>query len=144
MSVGREAVKEQASQYLRQQYTDSDGDMICQVCKAPMPFKLEDGSDYFEKVEFLPELSKRRYQNFLVLCPYHSAMFEHANGSSETMIEGFVALTGTELQLVLAQDASIYFTKTHIADLKAVIEKDGGQPDETVDGLGQSVVAAAR
>jgi hypothetical protein len=49
----RSEVKEQAGQYLQEQYTNSDGDIICQVCKAPMPFKLDDGSDYFEKVEFL-------------------------------------------------------------------------------------------
>jgi len=43
--------------------------MICQVCKAQLPFKLDDGSWFFEKVEFLPELKKRHYQNYLALCP---------------------------------------------------------------------------
>jgi glycine/D-amino acid oxidase-like deaminating enzyme len=51
VSIGREAVKEEAAQYLCQQYT-IDGDVICQICKTPMPFKLDDGTDYFEKVEF--------------------------------------------------------------------------------------------
>jgi hypothetical protein len=44
ISVGREAVKEEAAQYLRQQYT-SNGDVFCQICKGPMPFKLDDGSN---------------------------------------------------------------------------------------------------
>src|SRR5690606_29026524 len=79
VSVEREAVKKNTDPYLLQQYTDSDGQMICQVCKATLPFKLTNGTYYFEAVEFLPELRKRHYQNYLVLCPNHRAMFQHAN-----------------------------------------------------------------
>ena len=122
--MGREAVKEEAAQYLRHQYT-KDGDMICQVCKGPMPFKLDDGSDYFEKVEFLPELKKRYHQNYLALCPNHAAMFKVANGSGELMLDLFSELSGNELEVVLAQEnTTIYFTRTHIADLKQVIKSD--------------------
>ena len=124
VSVGREAVKEKAAQYLRQQYT-SDGHMICQLCKGPMPFKLNDGSDYFEKVEFLPELKKRHYQNYLALCPNHAAMFKEVNGSADFMLDLFSELSGNELGMVLAQEnTTIYFTRTHIADLKQVIKSD--------------------
>ena len=59
--------------------------MICQVCKnqKPLPFRLADGSYYFEAVEFLPKsaLKKLHYQNYLALCPNHAAMYQHANGS---------------------------------------------------------------
>jgi hypothetical protein len=128
VSIGREAVKEETAQYLRQQYT-SDGDVICQVCKAPMPFKLEDGTDYFEKVEFLPKLRKRHFQNYLALCPNHAAMFKEANGSAEEMGDLFVALAGNELEVTLAQeDATIYFTKKHIFDLRKVLENDDATP----------------
>lgn len=137
VSVGREAVKEEAAQYLRQQYTNGEDEMICQLCKATLPFKLDDGSDYFEKVEFLPDLKKRHYQNYLALCPNHAAMFQHANGSGDLMRKMFVELTGNALDVVLAQqDATIYFTKTHIADLKAVIEKDLEEPDGVDDEPG--------
>lgn len=123
VSVGREAVKEQTLPYLRAQYTNADGEMFCQACKAVMPFKLDDGSFYFETVEFLPELKKRHYQNYLALCPNHAAMFQHANGSKDLIRSMFLDLTTTELEVVLAQeDTTIQFTKTHIADLKAVIE----------------------
>ena len=83
VSVGREAVKQETEPYLREQYTNPDGEMFCQVCKAPLPFKLADGNYYFEMVEFLrePDLQKRHYQNYLVLCPNHAAMYKHANGS---------------------------------------------------------------
>jgi hypothetical protein len=124
ISIGREAVKEETAQYLRQQYT-SDGNVICQICKTPMPFKLDDGSDYFEKIEFLPELRKRYYQNYLALCPNHAAMFKEVNGSSKSMRNIFATLSENELEIILAQEnTTIYFTKTHIADLRKVIEVD--------------------
>ena len=125
VSIGREAVKEQTQPYLREQYTNADDEMLCQVCKAVMPFKLDDGSFYFEMVEFLPELKKRHYQNYLALCPNHAAMFCHANGSKGLMRSLFVDLETTGLEILLAQkEMTIQFTKTHIADLKVVIEKD--------------------
>lgn len=125
VSVGREEVKEAAAQYLRQQYSNADGEMICQVCKSPLPFKLDDGSDYFEKVEFLTDMKKRHYQNYLALCPNHAAMFQHANGSADLIREMFAEIAGNELEVVLArQDATVYFTKTHIADLRSVLEAE--------------------
>lgn len=141
VSVGREDVKAEAAQYLRQQYS-SDGNVICQVCKHAMPFKLDDGSAYFEKVEFLPELKRRHHQNYLALCPNHAAMFRHANGSSEYMLDMFVELIGNELEIVLAQENdTVYFTKTHIADLKKVIEVDrveleAAEEQQAAGGLG--------
>lgn len=122
VSVGQGDVKQEAAQYLIQQYTNIDGEMICQVCKASLPFKLDDGSAYFEKVEFLPKLKKHHYENYLALCPNHAAMFQYTNGSADLMQEMFIELVGNELEVVLAQkNATIYFTKTHIADLKNVI-----------------------
>lgn len=131
VSVNREAVKQEAKPYLRHQYTNPNGEMICQVCKAPLPFKLNDGSYYAEHVEFLAVkndgngLKKHYYQNYLVVCPNHSAMFQHANGAPELMKEMFIELEGSKLEVLLGQkDATIYFTQTHIADLKKVIEVD--------------------
>jgi hypothetical protein len=80
---------------------------------------------YFEKVEFLPKLEKRHYQNYLALCPNHAAMLQHANISEDSMRLMFLGLERNELEAVLAQqDMTIYFTKTHIADLKVVIEAE--------------------
>jgi hypothetical protein len=124
-SIGREEVKQETAQYLREQYTNSNGDMICQICKRCLPFKLDDGNDYFEKVEFLPELKKRHYQNYLALCPNHAAMFQYANGSVDGMLTMFLDIGGNEVEVVLAQKSNrIYFTKTHVADLRAVIDEE--------------------
>ena len=125
VSIGVEAVKQEAAQYLLGQYTNPDGEMICQVCKGSLPFRLDDGTAYFEKVEFLVDLKKRHYQNYLALCPNHGAMFQHANGSSGSIRSLFLEMINNELNVVLAQrDMRIYFTKVHIADLKAVIQAE--------------------
>ncbi len=125
VSVGRESVKKDTDPYLRQQYTNSEDETICQVCKAALPFKLPDGSYYLEAVEFLPGLKRRHYQNYLVLCPNHAAMFQHANGSRDKLMDLFLDSDGNDLEVILAEESSsIYFTMTHVTDIQAVILAD--------------------
>lgn len=122
VSVGRETVKVETEQYLREQYTNHDGELVCQICKGAMPFKLDDGSYYFEKVEFLGSLKRRHYQNYLALCPNHAAMFIEANSSERLMRDLFLKMESDELPVVLAQrEMTVKFTKTHLADLRSVI-----------------------
>jgi hypothetical protein len=134
VSVGREEVKVAAEEYLRQHYRNADGDMTCQVCKGPLPFKLDDGSEFFEIVELLPELEKRHFQNYIALCPNHSAMYRHANGSKD-VIRGMVEkLSGNELDVVIAQrDMTIYLSTIHVIDLKAVLEAEAGHASNSED-----------
>jgi len=129
VSIGREEVKEQADTFLREHYRNADGDVTCQICKGPLPFKMDDGREYFEVVEFLPELRKRHPQNYLALCPNHSAMYRLVNGSRDTMREAFQAIEGNELPVVLAErDMTIYFSKIHILDLHAVLAAEESLP----------------
>ena len=126
VSVNRDAIKrEKTDPYLRDLYTNADGVTICQACQDRLPFRLADGSYYFETVEFLPELEKHHHQNYLALCPNHAAMFMHANASNDEMKDRFLALDGSELELTLAdQLVTVYFTHTHIEDLRVVIAVD--------------------
>lgn len=125
VSVGRDDVKDEAKQYLRQQYTNGDAEQICQVCKDVLPFKLGDGSFYFETVELLPELKRHYDQNYLCLCPNHAAMFKHANDSREALRDRIFEQTENQMDVVLAEhDETIYFTKTHLSDLHTIIEAD--------------------
>ncbi len=130
LQLGRETVKAEADPYLRDQYTNPDHEMICQICKAPLPFRLDGGQHYFEKVEFLDELKRRHPENYLALCPNHSAMFKYVNSKKDVMKDRFESMTGNELNVTLAQqDLTVYFTKTHIADILAVIEADKEEAD---------------
>ena len=134
VSVGRDDVKAEAEQYLRQHYRNEDGEMTCQICKGPLPFKLDDGSEFFETVEFLPGLSKRHFQNYLALCPNHSAMYRHANACKEVIRDMVEGLTGNELEVVLAQrDMTIYLSTVHVIDIKAVIAAEANLPAEVED-----------
>ena len=125
VSVGLHAVKQEAEQYLRRQYTNADGEMICQVCRGPMPFRLSDGRHYVEKVEFIAGVESRHYQNYLALCPNHAAMMLHAHGSKDLVKKMLVDCDGDTLYIDLAgAEASVYFTRTHLVDLKAVLTSE--------------------
>ncbi|MCP5356683.1 MAG: hypothetical protein H7A06_00910 [Pseudomonadales bacterium] len=122
VSIGREEVKVEAEQYLRQHYRNEDGEMTCQICRGPLPFKLDDGREFFEIVEFLPGLKKRHFHNYLSLCPNHSAMYRHANGCREIIRDMVEGLTGNELEIILAQrDMTIYLSAMHVIDIKAIL-----------------------
>ena len=141
VSIGREDVKEQADTYLREHYRNADGEVTCQICKGPLPFKLDDGREYFEVVEFLPELRKRHPQNYLALCPNHSAMYRLVNGSRDTMLEAFQALTDNDLAVVLAEhEMTVYFSKTHIIDLKAVLDAESNVAIASPESADDSVL----
>lgn len=123
-----------AEDYLRQHYRNPDGEMTCQICKGPLPFKPNDSTEFFEVVEFLPNLRKRHVQNYLALCPNHSAMYRHANGSSEIICEMVENLSGNELEVTLGQkDRTIYLSKHHVIDIKAVLAAEAQLPSEVED-----------
>lgn len=126
VSVNRDATKrEKTDPYLREQYTNEDGITICQICRDRLPFKLADGSYFFEAVEFLKDLERHHHQNYLALCPNHAAMFMYANDSRDEMKDRFLTSDVKALELNLAgQPATVYFTDTHIADLRTIIEVD--------------------
>jgi hypothetical protein len=132
VSLNFETVKEQADQYLPLHYRNADGDMTCQICKGPVPFALDDGSGFFEAVEFIPGLKKRHFQNYLALCPNHSAMYRHANGSKEiirALVEALPDNQANELDVTLARrDMTIYLSAVHVIDIKAVLRAEVSLP----------------
>jgi hypothetical protein len=135
VSIGIDEVKEQAETYLREHYRNQDGEMTCQICKGPLPFKLDDGREFFETVEFLPGLRKRHFQNYLALCPNHSAMYRHTNGSKEIIRNMVENLTSNQLEVILAQrDMTIYLSTIHLMDLRAVLAAEAELPPSVEDG----------
>jgi hypothetical protein len=119
--IGYAPTKDDANRFLEAQYTD-DGVMFCQACAAPLPFKLPDGTYYFEAVQAIDGLPKRFPRAFLALCPNHSAMFRLANSDRERMRELLEAADRTTVTLTLANTAvTIRFTEEHLHDLKACL-----------------------
>lgn len=122
--LGASEASEAAKGYLRDQYTNSNGQMVCQVCKDELPFRLPSGPYYFEAVE-LVEAKKRHRSTYLALCPNHAAAYKYANGQRNSMAELVMTVSSSELDVVLGGvETTIYFTQTHLADAKACIDAD--------------------
>jgi len=118
-------VKNEIRPYLREQYTNADGVMICQVCKNALPFSLANGDPFFETVELVPATEKVYFQNYVALCPNHAAMFKHVNESKEAIRELIETRKDGSIPIVLAGKAyELYFTDTHLHDLRAVLKND--------------------
>lgn len=124
---GVEAAKLEAKLYLADQYTNTNGQMICQACKGELPFKLPNGAYYFEAVEIVPGARKRFREGFLALCPNHAAAYQYANSQSNSMHEVIAAATGFEVELALGNiETTVYFTEKHMADAKVCLESIEG------------------
>ncbi|MEW5836569.1 MAG: hypothetical protein AB1832_16020 [Pseudomonadota bacterium] len=122
VQLGADAAKIASKQYLEEQYRDSRGDLICQVCKTKMPFKLASGAFYFEAVEVVADAKKRYREAYLALCPNHAAAFRHANAQRDSMEELIATVAGSEIEIELGGVATtIYFTQMHLADVRACL-----------------------
>lgn len=118
--VGMGEAKAAAKIYLSDQYTNSQGKMVCQICKDELPFKLPTGSYYFEAVEVVAESTKRYREGYLALCPNHAAAFQYANPSRNQMHELVALASASELEICVGGvETTIYFTQTHLADVQA-------------------------
>jgi hypothetical protein len=60
--------------------------MICQGCHQAMPFRLADGSPYFEAPELLVEAPAELAENHLALCPTCCAKWHHARDISDSEV----------------------------------------------------------
>lgn len=111
----RPAIRE----YLVDLYTNDDGAMVCQCCRKEMPFRLDDGSYYFEAVEFDSRCDHELPENYLALCPVCAAKFKYARRNDETgMLAALRESEHAEIAVVLAgQEESIKFVGVHRNDL---------------------------
>ena len=118
--------------WLRNQYTNEAGQMVCQICKEEMPFRKRDGAHYFEKKEVLSRkyLLKEHEAQYLALCPVCAAKFnEFVKTDDEIMSElrkEIVSAKDCDIPISLGDEkTSIRFVETHYHDLKTIIE--GGE-----------------
>lgn len=123
-------VRQLARPYLRDLYTNPDGEMICQACHLAMPFRLEDGTPYFEAPELLQSSSAELAENHLALCPTCCAKWQHANSTSDVEIgDGIESAELPELNIILAGEATrLRFVQVHFDDLRTIFEVTGRNP----------------
>jgi len=127
-SVNTSKVEIDAQSYLRNLYTNTDGVLICQLCNDPMPFKKDDGEYYMEAVEIKGSFSKEMEQLYLALCPNCSAKYKYfikRHSEVQEQVTAEIRQTeSTSLSLSLGEsNATLRFVETHLADLKAILEK---------------------
>jgi hypothetical protein len=117
-----------AKDRLRNDYTNSEDETVCQICEKVMPFKLQDGNYYFEAVECIPEQTKELDQNYLALCPVCAAKYRYAKQTdSETITKEILDIDIGDLSprvpiKLAGSDCSIRFVHKHLIDLRAALE----------------------
>ena len=75
-------VSDSAKVYLREMYTDTNGDMWCQGCQSRMPFKIK-GAWYFVARQCVLGRRYEHRQNFLALCPLCAARYQHVRDTTD-------------------------------------------------------------
>lgn len=120
-----------ASLWLRHQYTNDDGVMVCQICRDEMPFKKRDGEYYFEAVEALSGdyFGKEHEAQFLALCPVCAAMYKEFvkfdEAAMRTLHSALQSSSDNEVPVMLGKlTSSIRFVETHFLDIKTILGTD--------------------
>lgn len=122
--------------YLKEQYTNDSGEMVCQICKEEMPFKKRDGEYYFEAVEALSKyyFTKEYEAQKLALCPLCAARYkEFVIRDEDAMKELHRVLKESddlEVPLELGELAtSIRFVQTHRQDMQTILQSSSEKQD---------------
>jgi hypothetical protein len=138
VTVGYQETKGDSREYLRQQYTDDHGVMLCQLCRDELPFKALDGRYFFEATAVLDDVPKLLRAAYLCLCPNHAAMYQHANPDRARIVRLLEECEGRTVEIELAgRTLTVEFTEAHLLDvqtsLKAALRKNAGV-EEAADG----------
>ena len=110
---------------LRDWNTNTDDEMVCQICSGEMPFTLGDGTYYFEAAQCVKGVNRDLPQNYIALCPVCSAKYRYANTIPPTDLEKqIVAAAGLKVPIILAHEkCEISFTRTHLSDLQTALRE---------------------
>ena len=118
--------------WLENRYTNDDQKLVCQMCANEMPFKLKDGSYYFEAVQVSDDFTKENHELYLALCPLCAAKFRYLVKKDQSKMDSFlgnVKETKENFEIpielgVLGVNSphSIRFVETHLRDLKTILE----------------------
>lgn len=135
---GQAQASAESRAYLRAQYTTSAGEMHCQACRKPLPFKIKDGSWYFEAVRLVNARNQVHTANAIALCPLCAALYKYARGTkNEAILDELDSTTidagqGTvEIPVVLdGKRIKLGFTGKHAIDIKTALGVAGEERSE--------------
>ncbi len=118
------------STWLRDLYTNSDGVMVCQMCKWPMPFRLRSQTEfYFESVQVSDNLEYEDHSFYLALCPLCAAKYKvlfkkGPDDGVRALLQALRNSSDPEIEINLgAELATISFVETHRMDLRAALNR---------------------
>ncbi len=116
--------------YLRSHHTNAEGQLICQLCNQPMPFKLPDGEEFFVACQYTELLDKELEANHLALCPNCAAEFQYACQTDEDKrAELILELDPTDdeanlvVHIVMPVHQRLRFTQRHLIDLQMAVKE---------------------
>ena len=115
--------------YLKESYTNDDGELVCQMCEHEMPFRRRDGQYYFESVQLFDDLAGEHAVAHLALCPLCAAKYkEFVKRDSENTHVVRASISSPEQLVVhvdLGQDVgSIRFVEKHLLGVQGVLEEE--------------------
>jgi hypothetical protein len=114
--------RESARAYLTELYTNDDGVMVCQCCHNEMPFRLADGSYYFEAVQFDYDCDRELSENYIALCPLCAAKYLNARATPNTDMRLALENGNSEIAVILAGKSElIKFVQVHKDDLLSAL-----------------------
>ena len=128
VSVPTEITDEVIKTWLRNQYTNDENQMVCQICKMEH-FRKRNGEHHFEKKEVLTSnfLPKKLVAQYLALCPLCAAKYDEFVKTDDAVMaklrEEIISAEDCEIPISLGDEkTSIRFVETHYHDLKTIIE----------------------
>ena len=114
--------------WLKNEYTNRDGIMMCQICKEEMPFKKRNGEYYFEAVELLSKhnFSKEYEAHYIALCPLCAAMYKEWVKKDKTAMqrlkEMIMKSDNPEIPILLGElETTLRFVETHFQSIKIIL-----------------------
>ncbi|NQW72932.1 MAG: hypothetical protein HQ453_09385 [Actinobacteria bacterium] len=126
--VGQKQATDESKAYLRAHYTNESGDMFCQACQKPLPFRTKDGW-YFEAVRFVAGRRQIHTANAIALCHLCAALYKHARATDDEQLS--VTLMdrsqGTVVVPVVldGKRVRIVFTEKHAIDIQVAMRVAG-------------------
>ncbi|RKU24417.1 hypothetical protein C6503_00820 [Candidatus Poribacteria bacterium] len=135
--------------WLREQYTNDDDQMICQICHEEMPFKYRGENYYFDAVEILKDHFTKEYEaQFLALCPECSPKYrtfikqvpEAMDSLRQRLIDADES-SDFEIPLKLGDwNTSLRFVERHWLDMKTVLGFYARQPKQPEPAVEKAAV----